>query len=75
CVMLEIINEGITRVQQLPEGDQGPLTVWLYGWVVVNVIYYLVLGTVVIWLGIRIVNAMTSALREANRVAAQTPNA
>ncbi|MEM8874086.1 MAG: hypothetical protein AAGD32_07480 [Planctomycetota bacterium] len=71
--MLEILNEGIQRVQALPEGDQGPLTTWLYGWVIVNVIYYLVLGVVVIWLGIRIINAMMSALREANRVAAQTP--
>lgn len=72
--MLEIINEGIDRVQALPDADKGPLTVWLYGWIIVNVVYYLVLGVVVIYLGKRIISAMVAGLREANRVAQQTPN-
>ena len=69
--MLDAIRQGIEEVGKLPEGEKGPLEAWIYGWVVVNVVYYLTLGVVVILLGKRLITATMTAMAESQRVARQ----
>ena len=69
--MYEEIQRGIAEVKNLDAELQGPLTAWIYGWVVINVVYYLMLGLVVIFLGLRLISATVAALKESQRVAAQ----
>lgn len=74
--MLEEFRTILTEVQRLSPEEGGSLEVWVYGWIVVNIVYYILLAIVVLFLGKRLISATFAALHESKRVTQQeTPGA